>query len=233
MELTVLPDIRMTARYAAAYIAEQARESIAARSRFILALSGGETPRPMLDALADEDLDWGRVHVVQVDERFAPTGHPDRNLTLLRQTLLAKAALSPDHVYPMPVENDDDPAAAAGEYAGQLEEIAGTPAVIDLVHLGLGGDGHTASLVPGDAALEIADADVAITGLYKGRRRMTLTYPILNRARCVLWLVSGASKAAMLARLRAGDGGIPAGRIAAENAVVFADRDAAPDAAPA
>ncbi|HET8551400.1 MAG TPA: 6-phosphogluconolactonase [Gammaproteobacteria bacterium] len=234
MEINVLPDSNAAARYAAAFIAEQARESIAARGRFVLALSGGETPRPMLNALAGENLDWGRVHVVQVDERFAPTGHPDRNLTLLQQTLLAKAPLSPDHVYPMPVEDDDDhPATAADDYARLLQEVAGTPPVIDLVHLGLGGDGHTASLVPGDGALDVVDADVAITGLYKGRRRMTLTYPILNRARCILWLVSGASKAAMLARLRAGDPGIPAGGVATEHAVVFADHDAAPDAAPA
>ncbi|HET7306641.1 MAG TPA: 6-phosphogluconolactonase [Gammaproteobacteria bacterium] len=230
MEINVLPDSEATARYAAVFITEQARESIAARGRFVLALSGGDTPRPMLDALADEDLDWDRVHVVQVDERFAPTGHPDRNLTLLQQTLLADAPLSPDHVYPMPVENDDaDPAAAANDYAQLLEEVAGTPPVIDLVHLGLGADGHTASLVPGDAALAEDDVDVAITGIYKGRRRLTLTYPILNRARCVLWLVSGASKAAMLTRLRKGDGAIPAGRVSSEHAVVFADRAAVPE----
>jgi 6-phosphogluconolactonase/glucosamine-6-phosphate isomerase/deaminase len=123
--------------------------------------------------------------------------------------------------------NDPDLPTAAGRYAQTLREIAGTPPVLDLVHLGLGPDGHTASLVPGDPVLEVTDADVALAGPYQGRRRMTLTYPILNRSRRILWLVTGGEKAGMLLRLRDGDRSIPAGRVRGEQATVLADRPAA------
>ena len=126
----------------------------------------------------------------------------------------------------MPVEAPDLEAAAK-RYARALQEIAGSPPVLDLVHLGLGPDGHTASLVPGDPALEITDSDVAMTGLYQGRRRMTLTYPILNRSRRILWVVTGKEKAEMLARLRDGDRSIPAGRVRRDTAWMLADRAAA------
>ncbi len=144
----------------------------------------------MLRALADEDVPWPSVHVFQVDERVAPTGHPDRNLTHLEESLLAHAPLPLEQLHAMPVESPDLEEAAA-RYARTLEEHAGRPAVLDVVHLGLGPDGHTASLVPGDAALDVSDADVALTGIYQARRRMTLTYPVLDRARKVLWLVTG------------------------------------------
>lgn len=175
----------------------------------------------MLRALAREDVPWARVHLLQVDERVAPDGDPDRNLTALRESFTAPARL-----HPMPVEFDDLDAAAA-RYDDTLTSVAGSPPVLDLVHLGLGGDGHTASLVPGDPVLDVGDRDVAVTGPYQGRRRMTLTYPALDRARQVLWLVTGGDKAAMLARLCDGDRTIPAGRVGASQAVVFADRGAA------
>jgi 6-phosphogluconolactonase len=131
----------------------------------------------------------------------------------------------------MPMEASDLQAAAA-RYALTLQEIAGSPPVLDLVHLGLGPDGHTASLVPGDPVLDVADADVALTGVYQGRRRMTLTYPIINRARRILWLVTGSEKAPLLVRLRAGDPSIPAGRIRRDQALVVADRAAAEQLGP-
>jgi len=174
----------------------------------------------MLRALADEDLPWPAIYVAQVDERVAPSGHPDRNLTHLRESLLEHAPLKPDQVLAMPVELPDLEAAAA-EYAEALRALAGAPPVLDLVHLGLGPDGHTASLVPGDAVLNVSDRDVAITGPYRGWPRMTLTYPVLNRARRVLWLVTGSDKAAMLPRLLAGDPSIPAGRVAQDRAVLL------------
>ena len=190
-----------------------------------MAVSGGRTPWIMLRALANEELPWGSVHVVQVDERVAPAGHPDRNLTQLRASLLEHAPLGPDQIYPMPVELSDLEAAAA-QYAVTLRELAGSPPVLDLVHLGLGPDGHTASLVPGDPVLEVTDADVALTGVYQGRRRMTLTYPMLNRSRSVLWLVTGKEKASMLVRLEKGDVSIPAGRVRAAEALILADHGA-------
>ena len=166
------------------------------------------------------------MHVVQVDERVAPAGDPDRNLTHLRESLLAATHLPPEHLHAMPVEETDLETAARRD-AGTLETIAGALPVLDLAHLGLGSDGHTASLVPEDPVLQVADLDVAITGFYQQRRRMTLTYPLLNRSRRILWVVTGAEKSEMLVRLCAGDASIPAGRIRRDDAMVLADRIAA------
>jgi 6-phosphogluconolactonase len=191
-----------------------------------MAVSGGRTPWRMLRALAGERLPWEQVHVFQVDERAAPVADPERNLAHLRASLLDHAPLRPDHIHAMPVEAADL-GRAAERYARTLRDVAGDPAVLDLVHLGLGPDGHTASLVPGDPALDIVDADVATSGPYQGRRRMTLTFPLINRSRRILWLVTGSEKAAMLVRLRDGDRSIPASRVRRDRALVLADRAAA------
>ncbi|MBS1850595.1 MAG: 6-phosphogluconolactonase [Acidobacteria bacterium] len=226
MNIEVYDNPDVVAREAARHIAAEAQAAVAARGSFVMAVSGGRTPWIMLRDLAQEEVPWNFVHVVQVDERVAPAGDPDRNLTHLRESLLSHAPLRPEQIYAMPVESADLTAAAA-QYAQTLSAIAGSPAILDLVHLGMGPDGHTASLVPGDPVLQVEDADVGITGTYQGRRRMTLTYPLLNRARRVLWLVTGAEKVQMLARLQAGDPSIPAGRVYSENALVLADRAAA------
>ena len=225
MKLEVFDEADSVARNAASVIAADARAAIAARGRFTLAVSGGHTPWIMLRALATEDVPWAGVHIFQVDERVAPEGHPDRNLTHLRESLLEHVPLPAGQVHAMPVESPDLKQAAA-QYALDLQKIAGEPRVLDLVHLGLGPDGHTASLVPGDPVLKITDADVAITGEYQGRQRMTLTYPALNRARRVLWVVTGRDKTQMFQRLLAGDESIPAGRIERERALALADRAA-------
>jgi 6-phosphogluconolactonase len=226
MKLEVFDDADSVARAAATAIAADARAAIAARGRFVLAVSGGHTPWIMLRALAREDIPWAGVHICQVDERVAPDGHPDRNLTHLRDSLLQHAPLRPEQIHAMPVETPDLEAAAM-QYALGLGEIAGSPPVLDLIHLGLGPDGHTASLVPGDAVLDVTDLDVAPTGVYQGRRRMTLTYPVLNRARRILWVVTGSEKMKMLHRLYDGDVSIPAGRVRREQGLVLADRAAA------
>jgi 6-phosphogluconolactonase len=226
MVIKLLPDAGAAVREAAAHIAADARASVAARGRFIAAFSGGHTPLTMLRVLADEEIPWAGVHIVQVDERVAPAEDPDRNLTGLRECLLEHTPLRPEQVYAMPVEASDLRAAAMA-YTLTLCRIAGSPPVLDLVHLGLGADGHTASLVPADPVLLIADADVALTGIYRGRRRMTLTYPSINRCRRILWLVTGAEKAGMLARLIEGDTSIPAGLVNRSRAVVLADSAAA------
>jgi len=226
MKLEVFDDVDSVAREAAAIIAADARAAIAARGRYALAVSGGHTPWIMLRALANQDLPWAGVHLFQVDERVAPEGHTDRNLTHLGESFLQYVHLRPEQVHAMPVGSHDLDSAAA-QYALALQEVAGTPPVLDLVHLGLGPDGHTASLVPGDPVLNITDADVGVTGLYQGRRRMTLTYPVLNRARRVLWVVTGGEKVEMLRRLIEGDRSIPAGRVRPEQALLMADRAAA------
>jgi 6-phosphogluconolactonase len=226
MKLEVFEDAEAVARAAAATIAADARAAVAARGRFIMAVSGGKTPWIMLRALAGEQVPWKDVHVFQVDERIAPAGDPDRNLTHLRASLLEHAPLPPQQIYAMPVELADLEAAAK-QYAQTLEQVAGSPPVLDLAHLGMGPDGHTASLVPGDPVRNITDAAVGLTGVYMGRRRMTLTYPVLNRSRRILWLMTGIEKVAMLPRLLEGDTTIPAGRISRDQAVVLADRAAA------
>jgi 6-phosphogluconolactonase len=228
MKLEVFEDADAVARAAAGAIAADARAAAGARGKFALAVSGGHTPWIMLRALADEDVPWPAVHVFQVDERVAPDGDPDRNLTHLSESLLRHAPLRAEQVHAMPVESTDLKSAAV-QYAAVLQETAGSPPVLDLVHLGLGPDGHTASLVPSDPVLKITDADVGVTGVYQGRRRMTLTYPAINRARRVLWVVTGDEKVEMLGRLLDGDQSIPAGRVRREQALVLADRAAAGD----
>jgi len=225
LDIRILADAAAVAAEAAGLIAAEARAAVASRGRFVMAVSGGRTPWRMLRELAGQDVPWAGVHVVQVDERIAPAGDPDRNLTHLRESLLEHAPLPADHIYAMPVE-EADLDEAARTYARLLDHVAGIPPVLDLAHLGLGPDGHAASLIPGDPVLKVADRDVALTGVYMNRRRMTLTYPMLNCSRRILWLVTGAEKTAMLSRLLAGDPSIPAGLVRQDRALVLADRSA-------
>ncbi|MGB8890393.1 MAG: 6-phosphogluconolactonase [Candidatus Korobacteraceae bacterium] len=226
MQIEILADADAVAKRAAATIAADARAAVAARGRFIMAVSGGHGPWVMLRELANEEVPWADVHVFQIDERIAPAGDPDRNLTHLRASLLEHAPLPQDQIYAMPVEMSDSEAAAR-QYAQTLEQVAGKPPTLDLAHLGLGPDGHTASLVPNDPVLNVTDADVGLTGVYMGRRRMTLTYPVINRSRRILWLVTGAEKVSAVAKLRAADPSVPAGRISQTQALLLVDRAAA------
>jgi 6-phosphogluconolactonase len=216
LEIEILPDAESVARRGAEIVAAAATEAVADRGRFEFAVSGGRTPWAMFADLAGK-LPWEQVTIYQVDERIAPDGDPDRNLTQLQRALPPGGAAD---VRAMPVTFHDLEAAAT-DYAASL------PEAFDLVHLGLGPDGHTASLIPGDAVLGVTDRDVALTGEYQGRRRMTLTYPVLNRAQRILWLVTGQDKIDALARLRTGDESIPAGRVSHDRALVVADAAAA------
>jgi len=226
VKVEILPDPAAVAHEAAKVIAASARDAVLTRRKFVFAVSGGRTPWQMLRELAREDVPWKYVHLVQVDERVAPAGHHDRNLTHIQKNLLSGVPLPNEQVHAMPVEVPDLKTGLA-QYASMLQKIAGHPSILDLVHLGLGPDGHTASLIPGDPVLEAEDTDVALTGVYQGRRRMTLTYPIIDRARCILWLVTGIDKRDALPRLGDGDRSIPAGRVRQENAIILADRAAA------
>ncbi|MGA0122726.1 MAG: 6-phosphogluconolactonase [Gaiellales bacterium] len=217
-ELIVLEDAAAVARAAADRVAEAARSAVAERGAFSMAVSGGRSPWAMFGDLAGLDVPWESVEIYQVDERVAPDGDERRNLTHLLDSLGPQV---PVQVHPMPV-TDEDLEAAARRYAGEL------PVTIDVIHLGLGPDGHTASLVPGDPVLAVDDRLVAITGgAYQDTLRMTLTYPALARTRLLLWLVTGEDKREMLERVLAGDPAIPAGRVEAPASIVLADRAAA------
>lgn len=222
MKTEVLPGPEAVATRSAERIAQVSRDSVTSRGRCALAFSGGATPWGTFRALAGEDVPWDRVHLFQVDERIAPPGDPERNDTHLKESLIDRIAIPPENVHLMPVDGADLDEGTR-RYEAILRRIAGTPPVLDLVQLGLGEDGHTASLFPGDAALEVVDADVAVTGTHKGYRRMTLTFPAIARARHLLWLVTGTGKAGAVRRLFAGDRSIPAGRIRHDRAILIAD----------
>lgn len=226
MNLEILNDAESVAKLAASFIANEARAAIRDRGRFVMAVSGGKTPWIMLRHLADEKVEWDKVHLFQVDERIAPAGSPDRNWTHLQESLLSNSETKAVHLYPMPVEASDL-AAEATAYATKLHDLTGNPPVFDLVHLGLGPDGHTASLIPGDQVLKVIDRDVALTGLYQGHQRMTLTYPVINRSRKILWVVTGKEKQTALQQLLNKDASIPGGSVIQTNATILADRDAA------
>jgi 6-phosphogluconolactonase len=222
MQIEILPDDDAVAKRAATLIAAYARESVSARNCFTFAVSGGHAPWIMLRELANEKVPWDKVQIFQIDERVAPAGDPDRNLTHLRESLLQRVPLRIDQIHAMPVELPELEGAVR-QYEQTLRECAGDPPVLDLAHLGLGPDGHTASLVPGDPVLNVTDSDVAVTDVYMGRRRMTLTYPMINRSRKILWLITGSDKVDALAKLRAGDTSIPAARITRDNALLLAE----------
>jgi 6-phosphogluconolactonase len=223
MERIIGDDAVAAAHAAARYIATALRAALAARERASLAVSGGTSPWIMLAELGNDDLDWSRVDILQVDERMAPDGDGARNLTHLMQSLAGTPATAA-RLHPMACGGHDADAAAAA-YVPVVNALGGP---IDVVHLGLGEDGHTASLAPGDPVLDVTDAPVAATARpFNGTRRVTLTYPTINAAREVVWLLTGAGKVPMVLRLEAGDPAIPAGRVEQARAILVMDRAAA------
>ncbi len=226
MNFKIANDVESVAKMAATFIANEACAAIQARGQFVMAVSGGKTPWIMLRHLAEEKLEWSKIHIFQVDERIAPAGSADRNWTHLQESLLTNDETKEVHLYPMPVEASDL-TTGASSYATELHHLTQAPPVFDLIHLGLGADGHTASLIPGDPVLKVLDHDVAITGLYQGHQRLTLTYPIINRSRKVLWVVTGKEKQIALQQLLNKDRSIPGGSILQLHATIIADADAA------
>ncbi len=230
MKLEVATDRETLANMAADFIIKAADNGIAERGVFTMAISGGETPRRMLEILAESgDVEWEFVHLFQVDEHIAPAGHPDRNATMLGEAMLTPSFRSEYRMaglWLMPVE-EDDPVAAALEYEKNLCSVTGRPIVIDLIQLGLDDSGQTASLVSGDNVLDVTDRDIAVTGEHSGRRRMTFTSPIISRARQQLWVVAGDSKRDALNKLLSDDPSISATGLCRKNAFVLADADAA------
>jgi 6-phosphogluconolactonase len=231
LAVEVAADRKALAELAADRVAAWADEAIRERGRFTLAVSGSSTPGPMFSALAERRLPWNDVHLFQVDERVAPEGDPDRNFADLSARLVERVPIPKENVHPMPV-TVSDLGVGAEAYAAELAEVTGD-GVLDLVHLGLGDDGHTASWPPGDPVAN-ADGegapDVAVVGPFNGRMRMTLTPRAVNRSRRILWLVDGAAKAPVVARLLAGAPAIPASRVRTDRALLLASADAAPSA---
>jgi 6-phosphogluconolactonase len=225
MEIRTFESADEVAKEAANYIADRIRENIVLKGSFTMAISGGRTPWEMIKELAKEDLPWEKVFLFQVDERIAPDAHPDRNLTQLFKAIEGTKLVLNLNIFPMRVtaDNLDE---ACGEYADHIFRLTEN-GKFDLIHLGLGTDGHTASLVPGDSVLSIQDRSVAVTGdLYQGRHRMTLTYPLINQASKILWVVTGDEKAEMLKRLLHKDPTIPAGKINQQHAIVLTEESA-------
>jgi 6-phosphogluconolactonase/glucosamine-6-phosphate isomerase/deaminase len=221
IELEVLADEKAAARRGAELIAAAGAAAVADRNIFSLAMSGGRSPWAMLAMLGEEEsMPWGETELFQVDERIASPGSEERNLTHM------VLGLSMDHqatLRPMPV-TQRDLEASARDYESTL------PEPLDCIHLGLGPDGHTASLVLGDPVCEVGDRRVALTETaYQGHYRMTLTYPALAEARRIVWLITGPDKREPLAKLLAGDPSIPAGRVENDVMTVVADAAAAPD----
>lgn len=222
MQVDVVATPELAARHAALHLGGALRTGIRERDRACLALSGGASPVPLFRELAQLDLDWSAVHVFQVDERVVPRGDPARNLTTIEQVLVREGPLPAERLHALPVDADDL-AAAAAAYGELLARLAGTPIQLDAIHLGLGADGHTASLFPGDATAQVADRGVAVTGEQAGYRRLTLTYPVLNAARRVVWFATGPGKAAVVQGLAGGTLRAPAGGVNRDGAVLVAD----------
>jgi 6-phosphogluconolactonase len=225
MRIETHPDEAAVAERTAEVIADAARQGTRRHGRAVLAFSGGSTPADMLRRLGRMQLRWNATHIMQVDERVAPDGHADRNWTMIANSLLEGADIPDALLHPMPVTSDDLDAAAK-QYATRLQIVCGVPPIADVVHLGIGSDGHTASLVPGDSVLGVRDRWVAPAGPYEGRMRLTMTYPTINAARLLVWQVTGAQKAAALRRGLQGKG-VPASDIRRRDVVVIATREAA------
>lgn len=206
---------------AAREIAAHLRDAVDARGEAHVAFSGGSTAPPMLRVLATEPLEWDRVHVYQVDERVAPDGHADRNAGPLQAALLDVVPIPPGNAHLMPVTADDLDAAAAA-YGEALPRL-------DVAHLGLGDDGHTASWPPGDPVVDEQRRPVVIVGPFNGRLRMTVTPPVIDSARAVVLLLDGETKREPLARMLARDPAVPAARVPQDHLVVHCDVDACPD----
>jgi len=231
MNVEVLADSEALAERAVAHLVRAAAAAIEERGRFVWAVSGGSTPRRMLELLSEgDDLDWSRTHLFQVDERVAPDGDSDRNASMLDTALLTDSFRSrhtPAGIWPMPVTAGDLDAACS-VYAASIDELTGSPAVFDLIQLGMGADGHTASLIPDDPILGVDDRDVAMSQEYQGRIRMSLTWPVLDRAKELLWVIGGESKVPAVQQFFDNDPAIPATLPTQARATVLLDEAANP-----
>lgn len=226
MKLEVLPNTELIAKRSAAVIAEHARSAFAARGCFLLALSGGRSARTMLRTLGKEEVPWGGVHILQVHERIPRLGSVGKSFSQLREVLLEDTPIHPEHIHPMPVRSSNV-CDGLQRYVRTLERLGGCAAILDLVHLELFADGHTASLLLDDPVLRVYDQDVAVTAPHQGWRHMTLTYPIINRARQILWIAAGNGKDRALFQLENADPSIPASGVRSQRSLILTEPAAA------
>jgi len=226
----VFDDAEALARHAAQWLCELAQRSSGA---FAVSLSGGSTPRRCYQLLANADLPWERVHWFWGDERFVPPDHPHSNYRMAREALLERAPVPAANIHAIPTERIS-PEEAASRYEAMLKRFYGAEALrpqrplFDALLLGIGEDGHTASLFPGHAALDEQRRWVLAVRAAKKEARITLTYPALQSSRDTAFLVAGAAKRDVVRRALAGDRTIPAGRLRpAGDLHWFIDRPAA------
>ncbi len=226
MRIEICVNAAAAASRAAELMVDYMEVAIVERGLAAIALSGGKTPADMLGELATAGIDWSRVHIFQVDERLVAEDDERRNIRSVRTAFARAGKLCQLHA--MPVENAS-PEAAVETYAGELRAVTGEPPVLDAVHLGLGEDGHTASLFPGDPAVD-SRGDIALSGVHGGLRRMTLSLEAINRARIRIWLVTGASKREIVARLLAPGANLIANRVRTDDSILLLDRAASASA---
>jgi len=193
--LKVLTDVNALVDDATALVADACREAIAERGQFTIALAGGSTPKPLYERLSAQDLPWDKIHVFWGDERYVSATHPDSNEGMARRAWLDRVPFPAENLHPMPTQAID-PADSAQQYEAHLRSFFGTQEEIpafDLILLGLGDDGHTASLFPHTEVLNLCDRLIGVG--YRGSDpRLTFTIPLINQAHGVLFLVAGASK---------------------------------------
>lgn len=204
----VLPDLSALVQRSLDLILPRVSQAIAERGIFTIALSGGSTPKPLYEALAAQNLPWDKIHVFWGDERYVPSDHPDSNEGMARKAWLDKVSIPSGNIHPMPTD-EAEPAVAAKRHEQQLQKFfqsqPGEFPSLDVVLLGIGDDGHTASLFPHTEALKVHDRLITV-GNKDGQPRITFTAPLINQARCVIFMVTGANKQAALAQIFASDG---------------------------
>ncbi|MBT4890162.1 MAG: 6-phosphogluconolactonase [Rhodospirillales bacterium] len=223
MKIETCIDAQSVADKCANIIADHMMQAINQHAKFTIAFSGGSTPIPLFQRLSTLTLPWDKVHIFQVDERVAPDGDENRNYNNLKTHLLDHISIPPAQVYAMQVATLSS-WKAAETYETLVRKHTGTPPCFDLIHLGLGEDGHTASLIPKDPVLKNSDSYVATSQVYNRYERLTFTYDTINATKCILWQVTGKKKAKMLKRLISGDTKIPAGRIVRDQAIIVTDQ---------
>ena len=192
----VLPDKSALIERSLEIVLTKIEAAIAQRGLATIALAGGSTPKPLYEKLAEQDLPWEKIHVFWGDERYVPADHPDSNEGMARRAWLDQVPLPAANIHPMPTDASD-PAAAAAQHEAEVQAFftisTGTFPAFDIILLGIGDDGHTASLFPHTDALQVRDRLITV-GNKDGQPRLTFTAPLINQAHAVLFLVAGASK---------------------------------------